>query len=124
MSDPGLYSVMYILVEGALLAQHGSASLTRTTGSSEVKSVALGYCGETPGAPMGELSIKSAVPVAGLEFDAGKVMIAMKPVEIGLLSHGKQATFKGFIIKDAVSHSVGSEESYDFDARGQMPVFK
>lgn len=124
MQDVGLYSVMYVLANGSLLAEHGSASISRSTGSAQNLSVAKGYSGETPGAPMCEIQVTGIVPAAGLEFDAGKYMKAMTPVELGLLSHGKQATVKGFIINDALKHSVGSEESYDFSFRGPMPDFK
>jgi uncharacterized membrane protein YcgQ (UPF0703/DUF1980 family) len=117
-TEPGLYSLIYVLADSALLSEEASVTMSRSTGSSEVKTVAKGYAGESPGAAMVELDVTNMVPAAGIEFDAGKYMSTMTPIEMGLLAFGKQLTFKGFIISDSIKHSVGSESSYDFKVRG------
>lgn len=119
-TEPSLYSLIYVLADSSLLSEEASVTMSRSTGSSEVKTVAKGYAGESPGAPTIELDVTNMVPAAGIEFDAGRYMSTMTPVEMGLLAFGKQLTFKGFIISDSIKHSVGSESSYDFKARGSM----
>ncbi len=64
------------------------------------------------------------VPAAGMEFDAGDFMNSMKVIEMGLLSHGKQLTFKGFIISDSIKHSVTGDAGYDFSVRGQFGLWE
>lgn len=117
-NDPQLYTLIYVLVDSALLSEEASVTLNRETGSQPAKTVAKGYAGETPGAPMVELQVSNMVPAAGMEFDAGQYMVAMKPIEMGLLSHGKQLTFKGFIVSDSIKHAASGEAGYDFNVRG------
>lgn len=124
MADLQLYTLIYVLADSALLSEEASVSLSRETGSAAAKTVAKGYAGETPGAPMCELQVSNMVPAAGMEFDAGDYMKAMKPIEMGLLSHGKQLTFKGFIISDATKHSVSGDAGYDFSVRGQFSTWE
>lgn len=117
-TDPVLYTLVYVLADGALLSEEASVTISRTTGSSEAKTVAKGYAGETPGAPMIELDVTSMVPAATIEFNAGKYMSTMTPIEMGLLAFGQQLTFKGFLIGDSLKHSVNGDAGYDFKARG------
>jgi hypothetical protein len=119
-TEPSLYSLIYVLADSSLLSEEASVTMSRSTGSSEVKTVAKGYAGESPGAAMVELDVTNMVPAAGIEFDAGRYMATMTPIEMGLLAFGKQLTFKGFIISDSIKHSVGSESSYDFKCRGAL----
>lgn len=121
MSEFSLYSLAYVLVEGMLLAQEGSVSVNRTTNSQAVNTVALGYAGESPGAPMVEIDVKNAVPAADFELNPGKFMKSMKEVEIGVLGPGgKQMTARGFIISDTFEHSVGAESTLSFKFRGKF----
>jgi hypothetical protein len=124
MADLQLYTLIYITADSGLLSEEASVSLGRETGSAAAKTVAKGYAGETPGAPMCELQVSNMVPAAGMEFDAGEYMRTMKPIEMGLLSHGKQLTFKGFIISDSIKHSVSGDAGYDFNVRGQFSVWE
>lgn len=120
MADLQLYTLIYLTADSSLLSEEASVSLSRETGSTAAKTVAKGYAGETPGAPMCELQVSNMVPAAGMEFDAGEYMKAMKVIEMGLLSHGKQLTFKGFIISDSIKHSASGDAGYDFSVRGQF----
>jgi hypothetical protein len=117
-TDPQLYTLIYCLAESSLLSEEASVTLNRSTNSTASNTVAKGYSGETPGAPMCELQVANMVPAAGIEFNAGKYMKTMTPVEMGLLSHGQQLTFKGFIIGDSIKHSVNGDAGYDFTVRG------
>lgn len=117
-TDPQLYTLIYALADSSLLSEEASVQLSRETGSTPAKTVAKGYAGETPGAAMCELDVSNMVPAAGIEFNAGKYMGTMTPIEMGLLSHGQQLTFKGFIIGDSIKHSAGGDAGYDFKVRG------
>lgn len=117
-TDPQLYTLIYCLAESSLLSEEASVSLDRSTNSSAANTVAKGYAGETPGAAMCQLQVGNMVPAAGIEFNAGKYMGKMIPVEMGLLSHGQQLQFKGFIIGDSIKHSVNGDAGYDFTVRG------
>lgn len=122
--DPQLYSLIYVLADSDLLSEEASVSVSRETGSNPVKTVAKGYSGEAPGAGMIELDVTSMIPAKGIEFNAGKYMKTMTPIEMGLLAFGEQLTFKGFIIADSFKHSVNSESSYEFKCRGAFQDFE
>ncbi len=117
-TEPQLYTVIYVLANSSLLSEESAVDVKRTTGSTPSKTVAKGYAGETPGAPMTELQVSNMVPAAGMEFDAGDFMATMKLIEMGLLSHGKQLTFKGFIVEDSFKHAASGDAGYDFSVRG------
>lgn len=119
-TDPQLYTLIYCTADSALLSEEASVTLNRETASAPSKTVAKGYAGETPGAAMCELDVSNMVPAAGMEFNAGKFMKTMTPVEMGLLSHGQQLTFKGFIIGDTMKHAVNGDAGYDFKVRGSF----
>ena len=123
-TDPVLYTLIYVLADGALLSEEASVTMSRTTGSTEAKTIHGGYSGEMPGSPMIELDVSSMVPASGIEFDAGDHMEAMTPVEIGLLAFGQQLTFKGFLVGDSLKHSVNGAAGYDFRARGRLERFE
>lgn len=124
MSNTAVYSLMYVLAEGQLLSQHGSATLSRSTNSQPVNTVALGYAGESPGAPMVEFDCECAVPATGFERQWGPEMAALIPAEIGVLMAGQQIRMKGFIISDTFAHSVNSEAKYSFKFRGGPADFE
>lgn len=123
-TDPQLYTLIYATADSSLLSEEASVSLSRETGSSPSKTVAKGYAGETPGAAMCELDVSNMVPAAGIEFNAGKYMKTMTPIEMGLLSHGEQLLFKGFIIADSFRHSANGDAGYDFKVRGAFADFE
>ena len=121
MSEFSLYAQAFVLIDGMLLAQEASVTVTRSTNSQAVNTVALGYAGESPGAAMVEINVKNAVPTADFEMDPGKYMSKLKEVELGILGPGgKQLTARGFIISDAFEHSVNAESSLSFQFRGKM----
>lgn len=121
MSGLQLYSLIYVLVNQAILTEEGSVTVNRATNSQPVNTVAKGYAGESPGAAMVEIQVDSAVPSAGFEMNPGEFMKNLKECEIGLLGPGgKQLTAKGFIISDSFSHSVNNESKLSFSFRGKF----
>lgn len=118
------YSLAYVTVNGSLLTEHASMDITRSTGSQAVMTVAKGYAGESPGASTVEIDITNAVPSADFEFNPGPFMKALQPVEIGIIVASKTLVAKGFIISDAIKHSVNSESTLSFKFRGQFADFE
>lgn len=118
MSSLNLYTLAYVLVDGAILTEHASVSVSRATNSQVVNTVAKGYAGESPGAASVEIQVSSAVPSSDFELNPGKYMKALKEVEIGVLVAGKQLTARGFIVSDSFKHSVNNESTLEFTFRG------
>lgn len=126
-----VYSIGEVYVNGRYLAQEASMQFSRKTNSQAVLTVALGYAGESPGAPMCEVDVTNAVPSAGFELDAGAFMgstgggaqNALQPVQFTLFVAGKTLVFNGFIIEDSFSHAVNSEAKLTFKARGEFSLW-
>lgn len=124
-NDTQLYTLIYCTVNGKLLTEEASVTVTRTTNSQPVSTVAKGYAGESPGAPMVEIDVDNAVPSADFELDAGPFMNSLEAVEMGVIGPGgKQMIAKGFIISDTFGHSVNSESKYSFKFRGAMGLYE
>lgn len=128
-SNPVLYSILFTVVTAtnkttSLLAQEQEVDITRNTQSQAVETVALGYAGESPGAPMMEVDIVNAIPANGFEFDAGPSMLLLIPAKIQVLGPGgKSVKGNGFIISDSIRHGVNQQARYSFRARMSMQLF-
>jgi hypothetical protein len=118
------YSLLFETVDGALLAEEQSITIDRTTNSQAVSTVAKGYAGESPGAAMTEVTVESALPAGGFEFDAFKKMAALIPTNLYTIGPGgKQLKAQVFIISDTVRHGVNQPASYTFKARGTLSAW-
>lgn len=127
------YSIGEVYINSLFLAQEASMSVSRKTNSQAVLTVALGYAGESPGAPMCEVEVTSAVPSAGFELDPGQFMgdgspggqqFGLVPVQFTLFVAAKTLIFNGFIIEDDFSHAVNSEAKLRFRARGNFSLWQ
>lgn len=119
-----IYSLIYVSIDNAVLTQEGRVTLRRMANSQAVHTVPLGYAGESPGSEMAEGDIESAVPIAAIEYDPGKVIQGLIPVEIGVLIGTKVAKVKGFIIEDDYAHGVNQEAKQVMRYRGRFPTIE
>jgi len=119
-----LYTLVFFSADGTLLAEEVEVDVARTTNSQPVSTVAKGYAGESPGAPMVEVDVRNAIPAGGFEFDMGKKMMGLIPVDVQVWGPGG-TSLKGkmFVISDSVRHGVNQEAAYSFRARGAMQLF-
>jgi hypothetical protein len=117
------YSISAIYVNNACLTQAFQISVDRMTNSSIVETLALGYSGESPGAPRTEISISNAVPSADFEFDPGQFMGTLQPVSFSVFEAGRTMTFNGVIVSDNFSQAVNSKATLEFKARGSYATW-
>lgn len=120
MANLQLYTAAFVYVNGALLSEEASVTVSRATNSQQVITVAKGYAGESPGAAMCEITVESAVPAGDFELNPDKFMTDLKVVEFTVFAAGNTLTFKGFIISDNFSHAANTESKLSFQARGQF----
>jgi hypothetical protein len=113
-----LYTNAFVSIDGAVLLQEASVSVSRATGSQPVITAPLGYAGESPGASTMEVDVTNAVPTADFEFDAGAKMKSLKEVELTIYAAGKRLVSKGVIVADTFKHAANSESTYEFKFRG------
>ncbi len=115
-----LYTQVHVLINGALLMEHASVTINRDSGAQPVVTVGRGFAGLSIGAPQMTASVSNAIPVAGIEFDAGQHIKTLEVVEIGFLCAGLAMSTKGFITKDSIKHGASQESGYDFEFIGDF----
>jgi hypothetical protein len=119
-----LYTLLYIGINGTLLAEEQEIDLARTTNSQAISTVAKGYAGESPGAQMIEVDCSNAIPAGGFEFDMGKSMFGLIPIDVQVDGPGgTQLRGKAFVISDTIRHGVNQEAKYSFKARMSGALF-
>ncbi|KYF87787.1 hypothetical protein BE20_24900 [Sorangium cellulosum] len=121
MANLDLYTKAQVYVNSALLAEEASVTIKRSTGAQQVKTVAKGFAGLSPGSPMCEITVSNAVPSADFELDPGQFMKDLEVVEVTIFAAGRTATSKGFITDDNFSHAVDTASKLDFTFVGQFP---
>jgi hypothetical protein len=119
------FSILVAVTGGTLLTMEQEVDFSRTSNSTAVDTVLLGYAGESPGAPMLEVDIHSAMPSAGLEFDAGPYIASLIPVPIQVTGPGgKSMKGDAFIISDNGRHGVNQQARYSFRMRAPLALFQ
>jgi len=119
MGNSQTYTKATIYLNSNQLTQETSVTIKRESGSQPVKTVALGYAGESPGSGMTMISVSNAVPTADFEVNPGLFFVkADIPVEISIFAAGKTLTVKGSIFSDNFSHAVDGASKLDFEFRG------
>jgi hypothetical protein len=115
------YTLMFVTLDGPLLAQEQHVTVNRNTHAQQVATVPLRFSGVSPGAAMVELEVKNAIPATGFEFDAGQNMLTLAPAKIYILGPGGK-TLKGqcIIHQDSSTHGVNAPAEYNFSAWAPM----
>lgn len=118
--------IQIVLPNGSIvnLAEASSISLDFSTNSNPVNTLGNGYGGESPGASMCEISVDSAIPEVGFEFDPTQFMANLSKVKFLTVLANSLQQFDGFIITVNVTTAVNSEAKLSFKARGSFNKFQ
>lgn len=114
------YTNVLVYLDDALLAQATRVRVRRSSGSSQVATMALGYAGESPGVSMCEIDVSNAMPINDIEFDPGTFIETLKRSKITLYASGKKLSSRGQIHEDSVEYAVNSPANLDFSFRGKF----
>ena len=109
-----LYSNAFVTINGSLLTEEASVTVTKNSGLNPVMTVAKGFAGMSQGAATAEIDVDNAVPSADFEFNPDKFMRSGSTVEVGVIMAGRQTVFVGFITTATYSHSVNAESKLSF----------
>lgn len=120
MADLQLYTKASVYIDGALLAEESDVTVKRMTGAQVVKTVAKGFSGLSPGAPMLQISVTNAVPSTDFEYNPGSDMSDLVVKEVTIFAAGRTLTSKGFITDDNFSHASESQSKLSFEFTGQF----
>ncbi len=118
MANVQRYTKAAVYVNSSLLTEESNVTVKREDGGNAVKTVAKGYGGRSPGAPMTTITVRNAVPSADFEFNPGPFMNQTEAVEISIFAAGKTLTVEGFIISDNFQHGIDNAAELEFDFEG------
>jgi hypothetical protein len=125
MANAQLYTILLSVVGGNLLAEEQEIDWSRTSNAQTVDTVAKGFAGVSPGAPMLEVDIINAMPQGGFEFDAGPYILSLVPVPVQVIGPGgKVMRGDAFIMSDTGRHGVNQQARYSFRCIMSMQLFK
>lgn len=117
-----VYTLVTVLVDGALLTEESQVSVDRDSRAQEVATTAKGFAGFSPGAPITRIEVDNAVPSSDFELNPGKFFTTpgdLIPCEITLFAASRTLTSKGFVIKDTLRHGVNAEARISFSFVGE-----
>lgn len=120
MANLDLYSKATVYWNGQLLSEESSVTIRRMSGAQQVKTVAKGFAGMSPGSPMIEVTVSNAVPSSDFELNPGQTIQQNEVGELTVFAAGRTLTTKGFIIDDNFSHAVDTASKLDFTFNGQF----
>ena len=114
------YSKATVTWNSLLLTEESSVSIRRLSGAQQVKTVAKGFAGLSPGAAMMEIQISNAVPSADFELNPGPAIQQLEVGEMSVFAAGRTLTTKGFITDDNFTHAVETPSKLDFTVVAQF----
>lgn len=121
MAGNQLYEQAAIFLDKNSLAEVESFDVTHVSGASNIVTMVKGFAGISPGAKMTQITGKSAIPRAGLEYDAIDKLQNDTEVEVVYFRAGKKVSCKGFITECKEQYSASNPSAFDFTFVG-VPV--
>jgi hypothetical protein len=114
-SKPG-----YLLKAGIPLTMTSSITVKAMSEDKEVKTLLLGLAGFSDGAQMVEISAKSAIPLAGYEYDVIGICLSHQTQELSFRLANIIMTVRGRIVESSAETSVDNPNGLDFTFRGAV----
>lgn len=112
------YAIILPFHQGTLMAEADQVSIDRDFGNKPAITIAKGMAGMTKGAAEMKVSIRSAVPQAGVEWDAGSAGYGGDQQEFTMVRGGQSLTFKAWVTNDRTQHTANGQCEYSFDLIG------
>lgn len=124
-SSATLYTLLYATINSALLLEEQSCDMKRIGGGQIVGTVAKRFAGISPGMSIAQITITSAIPAAGFEYDPGDSIDGYLPIDYAIVGPGgKSAKGTGFIMEDEVKHAMNQESSHTMMITGSFPKWE
>lgn len=120
-----LYDQVYAYIDGGLMAEAISINTALEGDNQPALTIVKGFAGITPSPKTRTISVESAVPSTGFEFDFEQAFLDSAEVEIVLQlgSNGKECTSRGYFTTVPVSAGVGQAATISFEFTGTPEAF-
>jgi len=119
-----LYGQLAIYINGSLLTETTSISISRSMETQDIHLVGGGFQGILTSTPVVTVEVKSATPSTSFELDPGRFMKSNAQINFTISNSGSNTIqFKGFIIEDNFESAVNSNSTLSFKAKGIFQHF-
>ena len=121
-----LYQNMYVHVNGSLLAEAVTVEMSLDSDIPDVMTMGRNWAGITKAPIVRGITVQSAIPLPGVEFDAEKAMLKFEEIEVMVQESdsGKKCTSKGYIVAVPRSGGVGANSTIAFTFKGTPSAFE
>lgn len=114
-----LYDSAAIFLDSNSLAELESFDVTHVSGASNIVTMVKGLSGISPGAKMTQVTGKSAIPRAGIEYAYIEKLQGDIEVELVYFRGGKKVACKGYITECKETFSASAPSTFDFTFVGK-----
>ena len=112
MSALQLYERGALFADGALLVECQNITVNHDPKLNVINTMQKGFAGVSPGSEEATIDVSSALPRAGVDYDAISAMQGVEIVEMVLFAAAKKFKYKGFITK--VGMALGADRAAEF----------
>jgi hypothetical protein len=120
-----IYDLGFVKVNGDLVTENTENDISIESDITRVLTIPKGFSGITPGSPVVVLTMKSAVPITGQEFNFARMMVRSIPCELQwqLGASGEQVTLDEAYVVGPVklASAVGKTTEQDVTLVGRAP---
>ena len=111
-----------IYVNGRIQMEAQSFDVSASSGAQRVSTIQRGATGHTGAMPQFDVSVKSAVPIKGVEFDPFKYLNSQQEIKITVKMNGSdKVSGVGRVSSAKFSAATGSETAIDFTVECYEP---
>ena len=115
------YTNCAVFLDKVLLAEAQSEDTTDESGTQIVRTQQKSFAGASKGYGEFTVTVTSAIPRTGIEYDIYDAMHNMTQVEMILWRGAKKLTSRGYILRVSEKHSGDNPASVDFTFSGEEP---
>jgi hypothetical protein len=108
-----------VYINGEGLFENSTITVNYASSGRAIYTVHRGYAGEVLGALTTNVTVESAVPDSGFEFEPSSYIKGLVPVTFTIVSAGTEWNFDGSITQGTLQYS-GTLSKLMFQARGEF----
>jgi len=113
------YAQGAFFLDGQLLAESQSIDIQLDAGNQIMTTQQKGFAGVSPGSAKTSMTVKSAIPKAGLEVNLYELALNRTPIDAVVFAGGTTRTSRGFIMNVSETFGVDSPSTVDFSFEGE-----
>lgn len=118
MASLQTYEKGSLFADNTLLAETTNFSVSIDSKAQEINTMQKGFAGMSPGSEMTQIEVTSAIPRAGVEYDALVKLQGLKVVEMVLFAGAKKWSTKGYVTNVQMQFGADRASEVSFTFKG------